>query len=593
MLPIRLSLAVLLLVSVAIAADEAGPAPAPARADIAYWLGHALREAADIAEPVRQAEAYAKAAVVMARDQEVQGYRRTIQLAEQALGRSPSKPEKSPVDDARDLATGPVLQALARSGDVAGAVAMAEERAKENKYSRPRYYAAVARGQVEAGDLDGALATAKALNEYDRRTALREIVSALAGRKDFAAARRVADMLPPRDSERRDAIRTIAAGLARAGEFDAALALSEQMPYPTGKQDIYRYVTDAHIKRDDFAAARATADRMPPGERLAAPHPAPDHARLQAYADIAWAQVGRKDYAGARATAAPLDPKRRAQVECWIAKAQVKAGDLAGAERTAGAIDRAVPASEGSPAPRDEAHQALARALARNGEIDRAAAAARNTRRPAATLLEVAEAATAQGKHEPARALARELGDGEARGGPFLFELTDDALHLRVARLQKELGDGRAYDDAVAALERAAVGPGDGDGDGDETGLSPRVSASMMLFALHVRDGNIEAARRVAKNVPPRSLAWVLPFMAAAAAESGRPDVARFLADLLQDPADRAAAHRSLAELGEEPPATNAEAAARIARLPTAYDRAMAHIARAEAAWAESQRAGE
>jgi hypothetical protein len=86
-----------------------------------------------------------------------------------------------------------VLRALARANDLAGAKALAEETLEGEPLFRPGYFAAIAGGQVEGGDVDGALATATAPNQYDRRPVLKEIVDALAAKKDFARAEQVAE----------------------------------------------------------------------------------------------------------------------------------------------------------------------------------------------------------------------------------------------------------------------------------------------------------------------------------------------------------------------------------------------------------------
>jgi tetratricopeptide (TPR) repeat protein len=423
------------------------------------------------------------------------------------------------------------------------------------------------------------------MNQYDRRTVLREIVASLVEHGQFADAQRIVATMNPKDVECRDAARSIAAGLARSGKHEQSLAMADFLPYADDRQAVYQYVIDAQADAGNYVAARATADRMPLGEKLAPPHPPPEYARTRAYSSIAWKQLAHQDIAGARATAASLDRDTTAQLECAIAKALIESGDLATARAVANRIPPEARGSFGKSA-QDDARESLAFALARSGEITAAAEIAHALPNSTEALLDVAECAISLGRTDQASPLVQEIVErskhvGAHRDNNFRLEPAGDMIALRLAVLQKALGNAGPYDDAIEDLNRKV---------NEADNPDARRAAALKLFSLYVREKDLMPARRLARVVPPDVLSWVIASLATAAARGGDLERAKALADFMPTPADRANVLQSILDSVPHSSATPAEQEARIRQLPSAYDRSLAFLARAQASWSETKK---
>ena len=270
------------------------------------------------------------------------------------------------VDD--PLLLEPLIRALARAGDAAGALRVAGETSGGFKDFA---LSVIAETQAHDGDLPAARRTAESCQE--KSDALCRIARALAETGDVSGALRFVGEIPPPAvpgfDPRAGALAGIAEAQARAGDVPGALrtAGSLQVSAPDRLQARearrFRESTLSHI-----AQAQAQAGDVEGAARtLSAMEDARGRARAGSKVLAARARGG--DPAGALAAVGEAPPDRRAWTVGCVAEAQAQAGDWDGAARMVASIDEEHR--------RGQAVASLAVARARAGELGAAFAAAR------------------------------------------------------------------------------------------------------------------------------------------------------------------------------------------------------------------------
>jgi hypothetical protein len=520
------------------AADGAGPDP--------DWIRRAREQAEAVEEPAARANLFGRIAVASARVGDEAAYRRDIARAKEALAAAPEAPQFSPVDMAVVEATPALIAARAKAGDLRGAKALAEEHLEGRDPYRGVWMAEVAAAEAEAGDLNAALATSNALNEYDRPDALVAVAVALARRGDPRAVR-VAEMLAddgPTRTWRSDALGAIALAQAGAGQYAEAFATLERAGEYRVRIEFRVDVAEIQVRAGNAEAARATVASLPELERDLA------------YYRVALAELDRGAIAGARLTAAQVAAvTHRTQLLRAIVVAEVDAGRLDDARRTADSI----PESEQE---RHEAFHLLTLALAEVGDFDGAVRVAED-QSEVEWLADIAFIALDRNRAAEARRIVDRL-----RRLTLFHPDAAEPLGPGLAVLEARLGDPKALDRLAGELDADLRAEHD---------AGRRHEIEGMLLGLYVSAGRMGDARRLVRGKPARNVDSMITWEICLAAASGELQHAEKLTFLLPTAGSResyvarlAVAHRKAAGAGA--------AAAWIDRLPTPHDRAAAYL---------------
>jgi hypothetical protein len=258
-------------------------------------------------------------------------------------------------------------------------------------------------GAVEAADsaLDRAVALADELAEPEMRARALEALApaaAVSGQPDVALA--VIKRLPEQSFERNGAIRLAVAELVAEREFASARRLAELFDHPPHRAQMYTRIAVAMTEAGKIEAALALLEGMDPARM-----------RARALGDMveAAAATGNVD-AAARIADRIEDPLTATVARADLAAAQARAGDLEAARAVVQELD--------IDAYRESVLRHIAMAEADAGRFDAAAETAaqltHDRHRPAA-LSHLARAQAAAGQVEAARITAATLKDGEAR----------------------------------------------------------------------------------------------------------------------------------------------------------------------------------
>ena len=246
------------------------------------------------------------------------------------------------------LAPDKIARMQAQAGDVAGALVTA--RALPGDSGRPDALADVAAAQAAAGDVAGALVTADSIEHtYLRMVAVHYIGAARAKAGDIAGAWAAAGAIGeiwrnardgisgPRDVAilHSDTILSVVEAHVAAGEFEKALAATEAMEDPFAFVEAHAAVAKAQAASGEFAAARVTA------EGTCGWHPRYHGQCVETLTGIAAAHTaagnaeeGQKvlELASVIAEEIPYD-RTRAGAFAAIHAAQMRMGDVEGARR--------------------------------------------------------------------------------------------------------------------------------------------------------------------------------------------------------------------------------------------------------------------
>lgn len=513
------------------------------------WLRRAQEQAEKVEEPAARAKLFGRIAVASARLGDEAAYRRDIARTKEALAAAPEAPEFSPVDSAVVDAIPALIAARAKAGDLRGAKALAEEHLKGRDAYHHVWMAAIAAVEAEAGDLDGALTTIKALRDHDRPNALAQVAAALARRGDPRVGQ-VVGMLGDADPTGRSlALGAIARAQAGAGRYAEALATLEKAGDEQVRVEFCAEVAEIQARAGDAKAAHATIASLP-----AEPQ------RDLAYTRVVLAELDRDEIVEAKLMAAKVaGATHRAQLLRAIAAAEARAGRFDDARRTADSI----PEGERE---RREAFHILAQALARAGDLDGAVRVA-EAQAEVEWLADVAFIALDRNRNAEARRVVDRL---------RRFSLTQpeavESLDPRLAVLEARLGDSKALDRLAGRLGVHLRAAHDAD---------RRQQIEAALFGLYVGAGRTDDARRLVRGKPAQDVDHLVTWAVAIAAVSGDLKRAEELTFLLPTPGSRehyvaplAVAHRNAA--GDR------HAAAWIDRLPTPHDRAAAYLGLAD-----------
>ena len=324
----------------------------------------ALRYAELITDPKRQAEAYRRIGLAA---WERTG-RRTDQVMKEALDRALAAAERIRDTDDRAQALTAVAQALAQGEEFDRALAAAKR--IEDDWRRVQALIAVAQALAQGGArerarqaLDRALAAAKRIesNRYGAQ-ALTAVAQAMTQVGEQEQARQALDRALAaaerieKDWRRAQALTAVAQALAQVGDKDQArqalaraLVTTERIRWSSGRAQALTAVAQALAQGGAFDRALAAAERIESNryraQVLTAVTQALDQETLVAIAQ-ALAQVGDKDQARqalARALAAAErieDAERRAQVLTTVAQAMAQVGDREGLSRVLAAAER-------------------------------------------------------------------------------------------------------------------------------------------------------------------------------------------------------------------------------------------------------------
>ena len=268
--------------------------------------------------------------------------------------------------------------ALARAGDVAGALRMARAIGKENvqfddRDSIPWALAPIAIVQAESADRDGALATlrealevAKGLQEGEiKAERLRRVAEAQAKVGDPDGAAATAELIGSR-YEQSYAYMAIAKARARAGDRKAAgesflrsVAAAEDAPQDHNRDWLLGEIVKAQAGAGDVPEAIATAKGH--GD---------DSWKAGALTEVASIQARSGDVAGAMRTAESIrDEFYRPIVMKVIAAARARSGDFSGSLNWASQLDPAAKAQALAGLAQESSMRKDAEFKARNGDL--------------------------------------------------------------------------------------------------------------------------------------------------------------------------------------------------------------------------------
>ena len=351
--------------------------------------------------------------------------------------------------DSRAVALRGIAEALAEAGDAQSArdtfaVALSVARSIDGAIGRVWALGDIA--QAEAGDMDGAFATARSIGDaYHRVGTLRGIAVAQAGAGDmdgaFATARSIDNA-----ADRASAFRGIAVAQAGAGDMDGAFATARSIDDAGIRAWAFRGIAvaqagagDAQSARDTFAVALSVARSI-------------DNAadRASAFRGIAVAQAEAGDMDGAFATAQSIgDAYHRVGALHGIAETRAEAGYKQTALKTFATARFAVQNIH-SAYLRAKTLSSIATGQAKAGSIQLARdtfAAALSAARSidhagnrARALRGIAEAQAGAGDMDGAFATARNIDDAGIRAWAF----------RGIAVAQAEAGDAQSARDTFA-----------------------------------------------------------------------------------------------------------------------------------------------
>jgi hypothetical protein len=398
-------------------------------------------------------------------------------------------------------------------GDLASARRIAAGLASSEEH-QALIYTQIARAQSDAGDLDGALATLRLVDDKqpsksDAQTQLANTWSA----RDPAATMRLIGQIADRRTKDR-AFYQLGSRQAAARQWPAALATAASIQ-DAESRDGLKFAVIAGIVETagDLAEAEAILPLMRRGFL----------AHIDAVRTISVARAKRGDFAGARRIASnEQSPENAMQLYTQLAQIQAESGDLAGARQT---VALGLPGRQ--PQARGLAEVAYARGLWQRGasaEAVRALAMARQTAE------KIAEAAP---RDEVWRSIASAEGANrdQASATADAARIQSDYWHLLTLRdlavMQAEQGDVTG---AVAAAGRI---PAD---DYDQRG-----AALLSIGSGLAKRGDASGALRMEGALPGgaardrfRSAVAVIQ------AEAGDPDAAQRTAAAIADAGARA-----------------------------------------------------
>jgi hypothetical protein len=257
--------------------------------------------------------------------------------------------KQAPASPSRDTLVTNLASSLASTGDLASALETVNELLEE----RERTWAYVPLGWVltDAGNFPGAMQLALSVKDLERRdTILLHFSGALLDRKEFAAARQVANAMQEHSWTRRELLRRWAEALARDGQRSAASNLlrvafqlvvesEERAPDENTRDLAGEYIQTAALQEkvgDAAGALESLARARRWMEQIA-------EANLEmhrSYAVQAFASAGKTMEALALMEELPAGESRDAALY-FIANAQVAAGEVFAARETIARIQAA------------------------------------------------------------------------------------------------------------------------------------------------------------------------------------------------------------------------------------------------------------
>ena len=203
-----------------------------------------------------------------------------------------------------------------QAGDLQGAQATAKR--IEDVQARDQVFARVAQGQVDAGDLQGAVSTANLMRDGVRRDSVRDAVIKVHMQDgDLESAVAVARLIEDGKAHD-DRLDDIVQAQVKAGDLRAAVATAAHMHVAGRRDSIRGAVVKIHLQAGDLENALTVAhlieNRRTHDERLG---------------DIVQAQVEAEDLQAAVSTAALMhDEGRRDSVRSVVVDVHLRSGDL-------------------------------------------------------------------------------------------------------------------------------------------------------------------------------------------------------------------------------------------------------------------------
>jgi hypothetical protein len=451
-------------------------------------------------------------------------------------------------EEDRRLATYQVAKVLAGAGEAARAVSM--WRAVATEEDKEYFIADLAKIAADAGDIDSALRIADGLGEaYSRRKAQIQVAGAAARAGDLP---RAAELVPGEEYEKNSALAEVVRDLAGQDRFDDAIALADLITRPDKKAESLTEVAAALTTAGNHSRSAALAEAV--ADVTANPAGAA-HARALLTWATALARAGQREQAAGTAERAVAAARKGSDqgvlaeaLATWSATlnlsghadaavtaagqavallsedvlagskwAKSVAAILAEAGPPAEAVAAASAAGGEYPDPLDKTLSGVAEALARRG----LAAHAIEVARTAGSLLVFQAEETLK---EIARILARHgHGDGARQAIAAMAEVQGNAdyadyAEYERARLFREVAKLLAENGAVDAALSAARAT--------EPSQDRPAALTEVACAVAVA-GDIRRGVEIAEEVSPQALAKVADALSAA----GRPGDALQLAE--------------------------------------------------------------
>ncbi|NEA70385.1 hypothetical protein [Streptomyces sp. SID13588] len=535
--------------SEALAECDAGNRPPSGTDDTAHDAGDVAHEAESVARtiinPELRASALAAVARVVARIGDADRARHLAREAE-ALALTVTHPE---LQDSVLRMVREVNEAD-RTGDL-GREAEGMPMNHVGTYKRAHDLRRIAHAWPPADDVDRAEAQARS-RSIEKDTEVRAMVltatarmaartnavdrAGRLAREAEAVARTGTDLYRRQLAE---AAHALAAGLARVGEVDRAVAVARTIPgQAMGFEQARALEEVAQIVArtgdvDRALAVVRTIHRSTPMELARVARALAEEGHTAAAETVAGTITDRTEH--------PLDRQFQAEGLAQVAEALAGAGDVAAAGRLAGVAEsraRALPPT--NLCAQENAMTAVARAVARMGEADRAEELTREAeamalRQPGFTqamALEVVAGTVAKlGDLDRAERLARMITEPGLRASA-LANVARETAHQgdvdRAERLARTVADPRWQAWGLTGVAEAMAEAGDFDsaelvarevemmaGDAINPGPRARARALTSVAEVMARGGNIDRAESMVRTIPdPDRQAWALTALA-------------------------------------------------------------------------------
>jgi tetratricopeptide (TPR) repeat protein len=321
------------------------------------------------------------------------------------------------------------IEEQARLGDVAGALRNANAMRVRYHLKVPEF-GDVAKGQAEAGDIDGAWTTCDQIDPQWgdlKGRALMDVVAALAERQRFDAALQTVDRIkkvPAKDNDtaemnrasRNNSLFTIAYEQAKCGQLNEALQTTERTNRDLIKVRTFQEIAKVRLNQGDQPGAREAVRRaLPAFLRL-------DPPERRAFWRMAVSQAEVGDVQGALETTSKfIEGPAKGYALLSISIAQAKVGDRAKSAQTF--KEGLALARPGKAKNWGTDDYAAATQQAHAGEFDRALEIARFIERQADVLREVVEGLAKAGDFRRALEIADLIKDRARQKSTALREI--------------------------------------------------------------------------------------------------------------------------------------------------------------------------